>query len=87
MCASVSITQAFLIAPHFSNKMNKEKEGFVILNHSESAGNYMKIDESLWTLAAAHSDVIYAPASRAYRQIQMYTHSFCFSIHHSAEVL
>lgn len=67
--------------------MNKEEEGFVILNHSDSAGNYIKIDESLWTLAAAHCDVIYAPASRTYRQIQMYIHSFCFCIHHSAEVL
>lgn len=50
--------------------MNKEEEGFVILNHSESAGrllhNYMKIDESLWTLATAHRNVIYAPASWSY---------------------
>lgn len=65
--SSVGIAQAFLIAAHFSHKMNKEEEGLVILNHSESAGrllhNYMKIDESLWTLATAHRNVIYAPAS------------------------
>lgn len=85
MCASIEITQAFLIAAHFSNKMNKEEEGFAILNHGQL--HDMKIDESFWTLAAAHCDAIYTPASRSYKQIQMYTHSFCFSIHHSAEVL
>lgn len=69
--------------------MNKEEEGFVILIQSESAGrllhNSMKIDESLYSLATAHCDVIYSPASWSYRQTKIYTHFF-FSIT-SSEVL
>lgn len=67
MSASGGIAQPLLVAAHFSNKMNKEEEGFVILNQSDSAGmllhNYMKIDESLQSLATALYDVIYSPAS------------------------
>lgn len=67
MSARIGIAQPCPIAGHFSNKMNKEEEGFVILIQSESAGrllhNSKKIDESLYSLATAHRDVIYSPAS------------------------
>lgn len=92
MCASISIAQALLIAAHFSNKMNKGEEGFVILNQSVSLrqGFYtttlrlMKASE-LWLLLTTMSFTLLLLDSTDGSKCTNTVFALAFH-HHSSEV-